>query len=375
MKATRTMKTSIKAIVPCLIMTLCACSDPPFESNTAPSIEALFTKIVGGRITDERPAVGSINMDGAGCTATLVAPDVVVTAAHCVNYGTRMNSGQYGSFTIETRAERRSFSVTRYVSFGEQLGSDDVAILQLGDVVPADLASPAPVADRTPPAGSTLTVYGYGCTHRAANSDWQKRKASFQQGQQSSYLCPGDSGGPVIDENSGAVVRINSGYYLDATGTDIYGDIPVNWARVNEAIQQFSASGPVGPGGPPGGGEVRDDPTVGLSTVCGFHVQAKREWACNPDSVSRSRCRKGHAPESENCNAGCETVAGGQAARCSVQVSQPRCGDEYAAFRSWTCTADQHHMLRCNQGLVEVHRCARTCQPGQPMDREICLGG
>ena len=356
-------------------LTSLGCSDPAAPYGPGPSIDALFVKIVGGRLTAERPEVGSISMNGSGCTATLVAPDVVITAAHCLNYGTRRNRGDYGSFTIETRAARRSFTVTQYVSFGRDLGRDDVALLQLETPVPNVLAQPAAIATQAPAPGSTLTVYGYGCTHRAGNSDWQKRKASFAQGRDSSYLCPGDSGGPVFDETTGSVLRINSGYWMDSAGTDIYGDIPANFARLHSAIDELSdhGGGPgAGRGG--GGGGVDNDPTVGLSTVCGFHVQAKKTWMCNPDGLSRSRCRKGHAPEEEACNAGCNPGAIGQPARCGVQVSQPRCGDAYEAFADWTCTAEGRHMLRCNEGLVEVHRCRQQCSPGQPMDRDVCLG-
>ena len=44
--------------------------------------------IVGGTETDEWPAVGAYLIDGGNsgiCTATLVSPDVLLTAGHCAD--------------------------------------------------------------------------------------------------------------------------------------------------------------------------------------------------------------------------------------------------------------------------------------------------
>jgi len=54
--------------------------------------------VVDGTITWERPEVGSIFVGGGMCTATLITPQVAVTAAHCIDFRTADRVGNYGRF-------------------------------------------------------------------------------------------------------------------------------------------------------------------------------------------------------------------------------------------------------------------------------------
>lgn len=329
-----------------------ACGDG-IDATDAPSLDTIDQKVVRGELTRERPEVGSISM---GCTATLVAPEVGLTAAHCVNYGTREQPGNYGTFTLEPAAGgQRRFTIERYKSYSSgDLGPSDLALFRLSSPVPADVARPAPLAATYPGSGRPLTVFGYGCTQRNSGTDWRKRKASFPMGQNTNHLCPGDSGGPVFDDDSGAVLRVNSGYYLDGFGTDIFGDVARYHSTLRAQVEAWSST-PLPEAGAPGGGSSDD--------VCGFHRPTRRAWTCSADGAARERCRKGHAPEREACAAGCEATAGVDAS-CRDAAATRACGAEYAPYVEWTCTADGGHVLRCAEGQVEVSRCFSGCDPG-----------
>ena len=92
---------------------LAACAGPADETYDLPRPEAptlapeVFEKVSNGEVTTDRPEVGRIG----GCTATLVAPDVAITASHCVGYRTRTNLGNYNTMRITNGNETDRKSV------------------------------------------------------------------------------------------------------------------------------------------------------------------------------------------------------------------------------------------------------------------------
>ena len=140
-----------------LAISLGACTTADLRPRESlPPEDTAQSALIGGSYTFERPEVGSISIGGGGCTATLVGPRLVVTAAHCIDYVTRETVGNYGTFEIRRFAgDRQVYRVQRMASFmaaREVIGPDDVAILQLATAVPADIATPAGLVT-TEPAG------------------------------------------------------------------------------------------------------------------------------------------------------------------------------------------------------------------------------
>ena len=204
------------------------------------------TNVVDGTITWERPEVGTLYIGGGMCTATLITPQVAVTAAHCVDFGSTSRPGSYGRFVIQASATspQMRYTVDMYRAFGRDEAMD-VAIVHLAEAVPVSVATPAAIARRHPDGGDAVTLFGYGCTRRNTSiGSGQKRKFQFAQGQATARLCPGDSGGPVVWDRWGAVLRVNSAYIVDATGRDLFGDVPLNYSRIVDQIAAWGSPAP-----------------------------------------------------------------------------------------------------------------------------------
>ena len=176
--------------------------------------------LLGGTFTSERPEVGRIYTNVGQCTATLVGPQLVLTAAHCVDYVSHEDTGYWGRFVIDAGQEPRSFIITRSAAYSWLSGADDLALLELLDPVPGSLATPAIIADREPAPGSNATIYGYGCQDRSNPGLVKKQKIQIRWGDLTFAGCPGDSGGPTITDD-GAVVRVNSAYRR-SDGRDVF---------------------------------------------------------------------------------------------------------------------------------------------------------
>lgn len=157
------------------------------------------------------PAVLRIkSADGAGCTASLVGPQAILTAAHCAEQGSTV------SFTTH---DGRKFSAVMYRY--ERWPGDDLD-LSVGKVnQPVTGIVPLAVrTDRFEKKGMDVTLIGYGCINPGGTggNDGVLRigTAKITAGQgydlaldgNPSALCYGDSGGPVFFE--GKQIGVNS---------------------------------------------------------------------------------------------------------------------------------------------------------------------
>jgi secreted trypsin-like serine protease len=161
------------------------------------------------------------------CTGVAVAPDLVLTAAHCV-----LTNGKYRLVVFDGRrpAVKDIASVAPHPQFSPRADAPDLALVKLA-AAPAPNLAPAVFSERrTPPTvGDRFIVAGFGVAVQGDRKTAGKLRAvtlvatdrpSSQQlslvdpqklGETAGLgVCNGDSGGPVFDARDHALIGIVS---------------------------------------------------------------------------------------------------------------------------------------------------------------------
>jgi hypothetical protein len=278
-------------------MFLAACSGPV---STEPAGEAQ-SAIVNGQVSDATDdAVVNLTIVGAqGCTATMIAPNVVLTALHCVTHyvsenfsckpdgtlvastptggslGATVNPGsieiRYG---VDLAREPDAYGMKVFGTGTINVCSNDFAAVVLDRDL--DLPFVAVRFGRNVTRGEFVRAVGYGQTEMPTSSGRKVRTGlqvidvgsndtmpgsktaaprTFVVGE---GPCHGDSGGPALSEETGAIIGVYS-LIAGATCTtvavrNIFTQLPPFESIVREALE-FAGREPVIEGMEPGTSE------------------------------------------------------------------------------------------------------------------------
>jgi hypothetical protein len=160
----------------------------------------------------EHPEVGLL-LDfnrGGSCTATLIAPRLALTAAHCVDERNAPLDGHRRA-VLDLGGVGYDVDGWRVLRVGATIARHDLAVVHL---TRAAHVAPAALAAQPLITGESLTTYGFGYD-RCGEVDlqggraFQKRVARWRWGQDPEILCDGDSGGPSFAA-SGALMLVSS---------------------------------------------------------------------------------------------------------------------------------------------------------------------
>jgi hypothetical protein len=257
--------------------------------------------LAGGTFAPDQKSVVRVEYlhgnESIQCSGVLVAPNVVVTAAHCLTgQNTMVECGEPTSaltttrpatgFRVTATADLQSTapppsaywsvkSVALSSAEGSSLCGHDVGVLMLETAVALSVAKPLDVTFELPHQQSTFTAYGYGAGHSSGTGEGVRRELTDQAIEcigsscdgfvisgvagagpvlapavdakefvGTDGACPGDSGGPALTDSSTVFAIVSRGH--GDCSTPVYALLPTELrAVVRAAADEAGYDAPV----------------------------------------------------------------------------------------------------------------------------------
>lgn len=254
-----------------------ACASDPGDSLSSQSLE-----LTGGvRDRGDPNVVLLLSWDASNpvgtlgtCTAEVVAPNVLLTAAHCLKSNRQYNAAYLGDDgkDLGTPIDPGKATVKSQLYMAKEVhahpqyvtteGYYDVGVVILQNSIVG--VAPLPINRSKPTAAmlSNVSIIGYGKTHDKDTSfAVTKYRAdglsatldathTITVGDAVRHACVGDSGGPVLAQVDGVATIIGTDSYSDETGDATRCRMPSHYQRVDTYLSFIDKYvPPVGMGG------------------------------------------------------------------------------------------------------------------------------